>query len=88
MPARNDKGGVTIRDVTRTAVAMEQLSKQYPAETNYATIEELCFLCGPCPGVIKRTKKIILVSPCGGGVEYLRRDPASRRRRREGKSQI
>jgi hypothetical protein len=27
-------------------------------------------------------------SPCGGGVEYLHSDPASRRRRRKGKSQI
>jgi hypothetical protein len=26
-------------------------------------------------------------NPCGGGVEYLHRDPASRRRRRKGKSQ-
>jgi hypothetical protein len=26
--------------------------------------------------------------PCGGGVEYLHRDPASRSRRRKGKSQI
>jgi hypothetical protein len=26
--------------------------------------------------------------PCGGGVEYLHRDPASRRRRQKGKSQI
>jgi hypothetical protein len=26
--------------------------------------------------------------PCGGGVEYLHRNPASRRRRRKGKSQI
>jgi hypothetical protein len=25
---------------------------------------------------------------CGGGVEYLHRDPASRKRRRKGKSQI
>jgi hypothetical protein len=25
---------------------------------------------------------------CGGGVEYLHRDPASRRRRRKGKSRI
>jgi hypothetical protein len=25
---------------------------------------------------------------CGGGIEYLHRDPASRRRRRKGKSQI
>jgi hypothetical protein len=34
---------------------------------------ELYFLCGPCRG---------------GGIEYLHRDPASRRRRRKGKSQI
>jgi hypothetical protein len=27
-------------------------------------------------------------APCGGGVEYLHRDPASRKRRRKGKSQI
>jgi hypothetical protein len=26
--------------------------------------------------------------PCGGGVEYLHRDPASRSRRRKGKSRI
>jgi hypothetical protein len=34
MPARNNRGIVTIRDVTRTDVAMEQLSKQVSAETN------------------------------------------------------
>jgi hypothetical protein len=28
------------------------------------------------------------VSPCGGGIEYLHRDPASRRRRQKGKSQM
>jgi hypothetical protein len=28
------------------------------------------------------------IRPCGGGVEYLHRDPASRRRPRKGKSQI
>jgi hypothetical protein len=28
------------------------------------------------------------VNPCGGGFEYLHRDPASRRRRRKGKSYI
>jgi hypothetical protein len=28
------------------------------------------------------------LNPCGGGVEYLHRDPASRRRRQKGKSQI
>jgi hypothetical protein len=30
----------------------------------------------------------LAILPCGGGVEYLHRDPASRRRRRKGKSQI
>jgi hypothetical protein len=30
----------------------------------------------------------LVVNPCGGGVEYLHRDPASRRRQRKGKSQI
>jgi hypothetical protein len=28
------------------------------------------------------------ITPCGGGIEYLHRDPASRRRRRKGKYQI
>jgi hypothetical protein len=27
-------------------------------------------------------------TPCGGGIEYIHRDPASRRTRRKGKSQI
>jgi hypothetical protein len=34
MPARNNRGIVKIRDVTHTAVAMEQLSKNVSAETN------------------------------------------------------
>jgi hypothetical protein len=34
------------------------------------------------------TLTLILKHPCGGGVEYLHLDPASRRRRRKGKSQI
>jgi hypothetical protein len=34
MTARNNKGGVTIRDVTRTAVAMKQMSKLVSAEMN------------------------------------------------------
>jgi hypothetical protein len=32
--------------------------------------------------------RVVLTNPCGGGVEYLHRDLASRRRRRKGKSQI
>jgi hypothetical protein len=41
MPAHNTRGIVTIRDVTRTAVDMEQLSKHAQKE------EEQCFLRGP-----------------------------------------
>jgi hypothetical protein len=33
MPARNNRGIVTIRDVARTDVAMEELSKYVSAET-------------------------------------------------------
>jgi hypothetical protein len=32
--------------------------------------------------------KYLSVHPCGGGVENTRRDPASRKRRRKGNSQI
>jgi hypothetical protein len=34
MLARNNRGIVTMRDVTRTAVAMEQLSKHFSTDTN------------------------------------------------------
>jgi hypothetical protein len=34
MPTRNNKGIIAIRDVTRTAIAVEQLSKHVSAETN------------------------------------------------------
>jgi hypothetical protein len=47
-----------------------------------------CFLYGPCRGVILKTTGATQANPCGGGVEYLHRDPASRKRRRNGKSQI
>jgi hypothetical protein len=45
------------------------------------------------PGVKKKATGAVqfsweFVLPCGGGVEYLHRDPASRRRRRKEKSQI
>jgi hypothetical protein len=44
------------------------------------TIEEAVFSMVPPRGYIS--------SPCGGGIEYLHRDTASRRRRRKGKSQM
>jgi hypothetical protein len=58
----------------------------------------------PQPGLDTKTNRLIdrqsqcdfdfdfdltnALNPCGGGVEYLHRDPVSRRRRRKGKSQI
>jgi hypothetical protein len=48
----------------------------------FPTKGRLCFLRGPCEMVIKKMSEA-----GGGGIEYLHRDPASRRRRRKGKSQ-
>jgi hypothetical protein len=53
-----------------------------------ATVRTRCVFCWSDGEFIRETgipKKAYL---CGGGVEYLHRDPASRRRRRKGKSQI
>jgi hypothetical protein len=43
-----------------------------------------------CTFNLSRPVSSVVVSSlaCGGGVEYLHRDPASRKRRRKGKSQI
>jgi hypothetical protein len=74
-------------------VSGQRLGKHVSAATNTHAIIELLletgyFLCGPCRDVIiTRTVGAMNSDPCGGGVEYLHRDPASRRRRRNGKSQ-
>jgi hypothetical protein len=60
--ARNNRLIVKIRDLTRTAVAMERFGKHLSAETNSSNSKRLCFLVGPYQGVIKRTKKIVWVS--------------------------
>jgi hypothetical protein len=39
-------------------------------------------------GYLEVIKESFERHPCGGGVEYLHRDPASRRKRRKGKAQI
>jgi hypothetical protein len=39
-------------------------------------------------GVIFQNIELFITNPCGGRFEYLHRDPASRRRRRKGKSRI
>jgi hypothetical protein len=67
-----------------TAVSGQRLGKNFPAATNRrATVDVLLgkgvFLHGPCQGVIWT----IGTTKCGGGVEYLRRSPASHRRRRK-----
>jgi hypothetical protein len=63
----------------------------WPQQTimqQYNSFCKRCFLCDPCRNYIKRTSNYYEIFPCGGGVEYLHRDPASRRRRRKGKSRI
>jgi hypothetical protein len=47
-----------------------------------------CSLFGPQWQAGNACSTIILLPPCGGGFEYLHRDPSSRRRRRKGKSRI
>jgi hypothetical protein len=67
-----------------TSIARQRISNH-----TSSTIERLCFLRGACRGVILKTIGATRQwNPCRGGVEYLHRDPASRRRRWKGKSQI
>jgi hypothetical protein len=56
---RNNRGIVMIRYVTRATVAMGRLGKHVSAETNSRNNRRDSFLCGPCPGGYKRTKKIV-----------------------------
>jgi hypothetical protein len=54
-------------------------------QTNRSSV---CSVCGPhrvIKGQVIHSQDWL---PCGGGVEYLNRNPASRRRRRKGKSGI
>jgi hypothetical protein len=58
------------------------------ANTGSRNLATGCILFGmERPGLRRDIKQSQLI-PCGGGVEYLHRSPASRRRRRKGKSQI
>jgi hypothetical protein len=55
----------------------------------HATIKRLHFLLWSVPNGYKgHGRSYESVLPCGGGVEYFHRDPASRRRRRKGKSRV
>jgi hypothetical protein len=60
MPARNNRGIVTIRDVTRTAVAMEQLSKQVSEEMNTRNNRGAVFSMRSVPRGYKEAKKAVL----------------------------
>jgi hypothetical protein len=51
-------------------------------------MERLCLLRDPWRRVIKGQRRLFEVIPCGGGVGYVHRSPASRRRQRKGKSRI
>jgi hypothetical protein len=46
------------------------------------------FICHNIFSAINGARGYMVKCPCGGGVEYLHRSPASRGRRRKGKSQI
>jgi hypothetical protein len=69
---------------------------QWTADISLHSINRLDFVAETwCVSCEVRTEFYILCKinwifkhPCGGGFEYLHRDPASRRRRRKGKSQI
>jgi hypothetical protein len=76
-----------------TFVSRQRLDKQVPAATDtHATIkvllETVFYTRSAQRGYKKDNRGKRASDPCGGGVEYLHRDPASRRRRRKGKSQI
>jgi hypothetical protein len=71
-------------------VSRQSMGKQVPAATNmHITIElllETVFSTRFVQSGYKEDNRGVY--PCGGGFEYLHRDPTSRRRRRKGKSQI
>jgi hypothetical protein len=64
MPTCSNKGIVTIRDVTRTAVAMGQLSKQFCAETNTRNNRGTVFSMWFVPRCYKQDSLKQLVNCC------------------------
>jgi hypothetical protein len=76
-------------------VSRRRIGKHVPAAMNtHSTIELLLETAFSTRSVQSGYKEdnwgepVIEADPCGGGFEYLHRDPASRRRRRKGKSQM
>jgi hypothetical protein len=65
-------------------VSKQRIGKHVSAATNTnATTEVRCLLYGPCRDVLSSPLSLMNRRPCGGGVEYLHRSSASRRRRRK-----
>jgi hypothetical protein len=71
------------KGVWEPASAKRLLEKQPFLGKAYNNTDSDVFSIGPTQGYIRRYRYL-----CGGGVEYLHRDPASRRRRGRGKSLI
>jgi hypothetical protein len=57
LPAPNNRGIVTIRDMTRAAVAMEQLSKHVSAEKNSRNSRIAVFCVRSVPRGYKKDKE-------------------------------
>jgi hypothetical protein len=57
MAARNNRRIVTIRDVTRTAVAVEQLKKHVSAEANIRNNKRAVFSVWSVPRVYEKDKE-------------------------------
>jgi hypothetical protein len=67
--------------------AATNINKNIPVTTKQNNRRQLTVGHGDIFGARGSYKtELIRAPPCGGGVEYLHRDPASRRRRRKGKS--
>jgi predicted ATPase len=60
MPARNNTGIVTIRDVTRTVVAMEHLCNHVSVERNTHNNRRDVFSVQPVPTGYKKDKAVRL----------------------------
>jgi hypothetical protein len=74
MPAGNNSGIVTIRDVTHTAVAMEQLNKYISAETISRNIRRALFSVGPPRRYITRELRESLESAFEDDREMARKE--------------
>jgi hypothetical protein len=81
-----------INNSVMQPMSRQRIGRQVSAATNTHAIELLLWTVFYTRSVQSGYKEdnwtAVPDFPCGGGVEYLHRDPASRSRRRKGKSQI